>query len=148
VFGPGEKRECPEFVTGIDSQGLPLGLVWIEQNDLAGFENVEAVGGFSRVENRISPGVGFREAVVREEFDVFFRQSMEDRDAAMVKVYCSEMLNKVADDTVQIFGGMGVCQDTMIPEVFTIGRFCRIADGPDEVHMSQLGKLTARELTP
>ena len=38
--------------------------------------------------------------------------------------------------------------DTMIPEVFTIGRFCRIADGADEVHMSQLDKLTARELTP
>ena len=49
---------------------------------------------------------------------------------------------------MQIFGGMGVCQDILIPEVFTVGRFCRIADGPDEVHMSQLGKLTARELTP
>ena len=48
---------------------------------------------------------------------------------------------------MQIFGGMGVCQDTMIPEVFTIGRFYRIADGPDEVHMFQLGTLTARELT-
>ena len=39
-------------------------------------------------------------------------------------------------------------QDTMTPEVFTIGRFCSIAEGPNEVHMSQLGKLTARELTP
>ena len=39
-------------------------------------------------------------------------------------------------------------QDTMIPAVFTIGRFCRIAAGPDEVHMSELGKLTACELTP
>ena len=48
---------------------------------------------------------------------------------------------------MQIFGGMGVCQDTMIPEVFTIDRFYRIADGPDEVHMFQLGTLTARELT-
>ena len=36
----------------------------------------------------------------------------------------------------------------MTPEVFTIGRFCRIADGPDEVQMSRLGKLTAREPTP
>ena len=38
-------------------------------------------------------------------------------------------------------------QDTMIPEVFTIGRFCSIGEGPDEVHMSQLGNLAARELT-
>ena len=36
--------------------------------------------------------------------------------------------------------------DTMIPEVFMLARFCRIADGPDEVHMSQLGKMTVREI--
>ena len=57
------------------------------------------------------------------------------------------MAQEVADRVLQIFGGMGVCQDTMIPEVFTIDRFYRIADGPDEVHMFQLGTLTARELT-
>jgi acyl-CoA dehydrogenase len=45
-----------------------------------------------------------------------------------------------------VFGGKGVCQDTLIPSVFTRARFCRIADGPDEVHMSQLGKMTLREL--
>ena len=57
------------------------------------------------------------------------------------------MAKEVADRAMQIFGGMGVCQDTMIPEVFTIDRFYRIADGPDEVHMFQLGTLSARELT-
>ena len=67
---------------------------------------------------------------------------------SMIKIVAPKMAQEVADRAMQIFGGMGVCQDTMIPEVFTIGRFCRIADGPDEVHMSQLGKLTARELTP
>ena len=56
------------------------------------------------------------------------------------------MAQNVADRAMQIYGGAGVCQDTMIPQVFTVGRFCRIADGPDEVHMSQLGKLTIRDL--
>jgi acyl-CoA dehydrogenase len=65
---------------------------------------------------------------------------------SMIKIVAPKMAQEVADRAMQIFGGMGVCQDTMIPDVFTIGRFCRIADGPDEVHMSQLGKLTAREL--
>jgi len=27
-----------------------------------------------------------------------------------------------------------------------LARFSRIADGPDEVHMSQLGKMTVREI--
>ena len=65
---------------------------------------------------------------------------------SMIKIVAPKMAQEVADRAMQIFGGMGVCQDTMIPDVFTIGRFCRIADGPDEVHMSQLGKLTARDL--
>ncbi|MGI9285593.1 MAG: acyl-CoA dehydrogenase family protein [Pseudomonadales bacterium] len=77
-----------------------------------------------------------------------------DRDGAkaamayisMVKIVAPNMCQAVADRAMQIFGGMGVCQDTMIPQAFTISHFCRIADGPDEVHMSQLGKLTIRSL--
>jgi acyl-CoA dehydrogenase len=65
---------------------------------------------------------------------------------SMVKIVAPNMAQQVADRAMQVFGGMGVSQDTMIPDVFTLARFSRIADGPDEVHMSQLGKMTAREL--
>lgn len=65
---------------------------------------------------------------------------------SMVKIVGPNMAQNVADRAMQVFGGMGVCQDTIIPSVFTQARFCRIADGPDEVHMSQLAKLTMREL--
>ena len=63
---------------------------------------------------------------------------------SMVKIVGPNMAQNVADRAMQVFGGMGVCQDTIIPSVFTQARFCRIADGPDEVHMSQLAKLTMR----
>ncbi len=65
---------------------------------------------------------------------------------SMVKIVAPQMAQNVADRAMQVHGGMGVCQDTLIPHVFTHARFCRIADGPDEVHMSQLAKLTIREL--
>jgi acyl-CoA dehydrogenase len=65
---------------------------------------------------------------------------------SMVKIVAPNMAQQVADRAMQVFGGMGVSQDTLIPDVFTLARFSRIADGPDEVHMSQLGKMTAREL--
>ena len=65
---------------------------------------------------------------------------------SMVKIVAPQMAQNVADRAMQVFGGMGVCQDTLIPDVFTFSRICRIADGPDEVHMSQLAKLTLREL--
>jgi len=63
---------------------------------------------------------------------------------SMVKIVGPQMAENVASRAIQVFGGMGVCQDTLLPDVFTRARFCRIADGPDEVHMSQLGKLTIR----
>ncbi|MEZ5568939.1 MAG: acyl-CoA dehydrogenase family protein [Halioglobus sp.] len=65
---------------------------------------------------------------------------------AMVKIVAPNMAQNVADRAMQVFGGAGVGQDTLIPAVFLLARFSRIADGPDEVHMSQLGKLTARAL--
>lgn len=61
---------------------------------------------------------------------------------AMIKVVAPQMCQDVADRAIQSFGGMGVCQDTPLPAIFAYGRFVRIADGPDEVHISQLGKMT------
>ena len=67
-------------------------------------------------------------------------------DISMLKIVAPKMCEDVSSRAMQIFGGMGVCQDTPLAHIFTISRFCRIADGPDEVHMSQLAKLTIKSL--
>jgi len=67
-------------------------------------------------------------------------------DISMLKIVAPKMCQDVADRAMQVLGGKGVSQDTPVPYIFTTARFCRIADGPDEVHMSQLGKLTIKEL--
>ncbi len=59
--------------------------------------------------------------------------TMQDADAAMVKVYCSEMLNKVADDTVQIYGGMGLMEEMPIQRLWRDSRLERIWDGTSEI---------------
>jgi len=64
---------------------------------------------------------------------------------SMVKIVAPEMCQRIADRAVQAHGGMGVTQDTPIGHIFMTSRYCRIADGPDEVHMSQLGRRTIRE---
>ena len=64
---------------------------------------------------------------------------------AMIKVTVPRMCQEVADRAMQAHGGMGVCHDTPIPEIFSYARAIRLADGPDEVHMSQLGKLTIQQ---
>jgi len=67
-------------------------------------------------------------------------------DISMLKIVAPKMCEDVSSRAMQIFGGMGVCQDTPLAHIFTTSRFCRIADGPDEVHMSQLAKLTISSL--
>jgi acyl-CoA dehydrogenase len=65
---------------------------------------------------------------------------------SMVKIVGPALAENVAQRAVQIFGAMGVSQDTPIPSMWKLARIMRIADGPDEVHMSQLAKLTIRQL--
>lgn len=64
---------------------------------------------------------------------------------AAIKVVAPQMAQTVADRAMQIHGGMGVSDDTPIAYFFTLNRYLRLADGPDEVHMSQLGKLKIKE---
>ncbi len=59
---------------------------------------------------------------------------------AMIKIIAPNMALKVIDRAIQIMGGMGVCSDTPLAHFFAAARMLRLADGPDEVHMSQLGK--------
>ena len=64
---------------------------------------------------------------------------------AAIKVVAPQMAQTVCDRAIQAHGGMGVSDDTPIARFFTLNRFVRIADGPDEVHMSQLGKQKIKE---
>jgi acyl-CoA dehydrogenase len=62
---------------------------------------------------------------------------------AMIKIVAPSMAQTVIDRAMQVHGGMGVGGDTPLAEFFAWARAIRFTDGPDEVHMSQLGKLTA-----
>jgi acyl-CoA dehydrogenase len=64
---------------------------------------------------------------------------------AAIKVVAPQMAQTVADRAIQAHGGMGVSDDTPVAHLFTLNRFLRIADGPDEVHMAQLGKMKISE---
>jgi acyl-CoA dehydrogenase len=59
---------------------------------------------------------------------------------AAIKVVAPTMAQTVSDRAIQAHGGMGVSEDTPIAYFFTLNRYVRITDGPEEVHMSQLGK--------
>jgi acyl-CoA dehydrogenase len=72
--------------------------------------------------------------------------SMSDADAAMVKVFCSEMLNKIADDAVQIFGGMGLMEEMPIQRFWRDSRLERIWDGTSEIQRHIITRSILRPL--
>tara|TARA_R110000772_G_scaffold44732_6_gene102828 strand:- start:513 stop:1730 length:1218 start_codon:yes stop_codon:yes gene_type:complete len=64
---------------------------------------------------------------------------------AAIKIVAPQMAQTVADRAMQVHGAMGFCDDTPIAEAFLVNRFLRMADGPDEVHMNQLGRLKVKQ---
>ena len=66
---------------------------------------------------------------------------------AAIKCVAPNVAQTVADRAIQVHGGMGLSADTPIANFFLVNRFVRITDGPDEVHLSQLGKLKVAEYT-
>ena len=55
------------------------------------------------------------------------------------------VLTSVADRAIQTFGGMGVSSDTPLADSWTNGRWLRIADGPDEVHLRGLARQVIKD---
>jgi acyl-CoA dehydrogenase len=66
---------------------------------------------------------------------------------AMIKIVAPNMALKVIDRAIQIMGGKGVSGDTPLAHFYASARTLRLADGPDEVHLSQLGKNTIKKYT-
>jgi acyl-CoA dehydrogenase len=72
-------------------------------------------------------------------------QGLDAREwIAMVKVQASEMLGRVVDRAVQVFGGMGFCKDLPIERYYRDARICRIFDGTSEIHRGVIARGLAR----
>lgn len=62
------------------------------------------------------------------------------KEIALAKVMVPQVALTVIDRAVQSFGAAGVSQDTPLANMWASLRTLRLADGPDEVHLQQLGK--------
>lgn len=59
---------------------------------------------------------------------------------AAIKIVAPKMACEVIDEAIQIHGALGTSQDTILSATLAYARTIRLADGPDQVHMMQLGK--------
>jgi acyl-CoA dehydrogenase len=65
-------------------------------------------------------------------------------EISAIKVAAPEVATWVIDRAIQAHGGMGVAQDTLLPELYAVARILQIADGPDEVHYMAIARREAR----
>ena len=77
--------------------------------------------------------------------DVLDTGTLGTAESSMAKVAVSEALMRVADRCVQMMGGRGVTEDTIVEQVFREIRAFRIYDGPTEVHKWSLAKKIKRD---
>lgn len=62
-------------------------------------------------------------------------------EIAMIKVAAPQMACQVIDWVIQAWGGGGTNNDVGIASAYATARLLRLADGPDEVHRQQIGRM-------
>lgn len=69
-------------------------------------------------------------------------------EIAAIKVVAPELLTFVADRAIQLFGAAGFTEDFPLAEMYSMGRWLQIADGPDEVHRRSVARAELGRLEP
>ena len=107
------------------------------------------IGAFQATGFRLADGaINLRAAdlMVKDAVSRAENGSMSDAAAARVKGFCSEMLNNIADDAVQIFGGMGLMEEMPIQRFWRDSRLERIWDGTSEIQRHIITRSILRPL--
>lgn len=66
-------------------------------------------------------------------------------EIAMIKVAAPNMACRVIDWAIQAHGAAGLSQDFLLAHYYAHARKIRFADGPDEVHRNQIGRLELKK---
>ncbi|WP_027134818.1 acyl-CoA dehydrogenase family protein [Geminicoccus roseus] len=76
----------------------------------------------------------------------FDQGAMRDEDAAMAKLAASEALARIADEALQIFGGMGLMEDLPLERIWRDARVERIWEGTSEIQRHIISRAMLRPL--
>ena len=80
--------------------------------------------------------------------DTFNASVTRAPDSAAIKVAAPAMAAAVTDRAIEVFGGMGVSDDTPLAYFYAWGRSLRIVDGPDAVHRRSIAREELRRERP
>ena len=64
---------------------------------------------------------------------------------SMIKTAVPNIAIRIIDEAIQVFGALGLSQDTPLARMYTSQRALRLADGPDAVHRMVVGRQELRK---
>ena len=67
------------------------------------------------------------------------------KEIAMIKIVAPRVSINVIDRAMQLFGAAGLSDDTPLAAHYANARTLRLVDGPDQVHLRDIGRLELRE---
>ena len=106
------------------------------------FANIQDMVALSRIELEQAKLLVYKTAWLLDEGG----PDAARREISMIKVAVARVYSAIADRAIQIFGAMGVTDDTPVAAAYTAARAMRIYDGPDEVHLRTLFRLEPQEV--
>ena len=74
------------------------------------------------------------------------QKTLTSQDAAMTKLFCTEMLSRVSDEAIQICGGMGLMSDIPLERIWRDARIERIWEGTSEIQRHIISRSLLRPL--
>ncbi len=143
-LGPGRLHHCMRLI-GCAQRSLELACKRAEERETFGkkFSQHQSVlediaRSFAEIEQ-----VRLLTLETADKLDRLGNKETRDMIAA-AKIATPITVQNVIDRCMQIHGAGGLCQDFFMAEAFNYARWCRQADGPDQVHMMALGKQLIR----
>lgn len=145
-LGPGRIHHCMRWI-GIAERGLHMMCERAASRDLGGGK---PLGTRQTVQNWIAESRAEIDAARLMVLDCARRIDTEGVYAArtsisLIKFYVAGVMNRVLDRALQVHGGLGMTDDTVLAFFFRHERAARIYDGPDEVHKMVVARRILRD---
>ncbi len=139
-LGPGRLHHCMRLI-GAAQRSLELACQRVEERETFGRKlsqhqsiREDMATSFCEIEQ-----VRLLTLKTADRLDKLGNKEARDYIAA-AKISTPITVQNVIDRCMQVFGAGGLSQDYFMAEAFNYARWCRQADGPDQVHMMALGK--------
>ena len=126
-------------------RAIDMSLAWAASRKQFG----QAIGKFQGVSFKLADMETELTAAEMLTFEAAWRLDqgkLTDSDAAMAKLYASEMLGRVTDEAIQIHGGMGMMSDFPIGRLWRDARIERIWEGTSEIQRHIISRNLLRPL--